>query len=376
MLCCFRSNSILSYRGGQPHDIGEVNGIPVLDVQSVNGEIRHFLDRPVDELEGNQIEGVINWERRFDHMQQHAGQHILSAVLEDIFGYKTISFHLGKDLLTIDLNVEELTDIEINEVEKRANQIILNNYPIKSKWIKMSETKQYQLRKEPSVNEDIRLVMIPSIDYNPCGGTHPLSTGEVMAIKILGWERHKKMVRLLFVCGYRVLKQMNQKHTTLMELTTMLSSPEHQIPEAVKRVLDNQKELEQKVKQLENELLSREARELQNNQSPIIKIYNNRSINELKIIAQVLVRESNDASVFFASLNDKRIQIVATKGKNSLMNIKAIISQILPLINGKGGGSETFVQAGGETTLTTDEIVNLFHELLKKQQAREDCEDR
>lgn len=141
-------------------------------------------------------------------MQQHCGQHILTAAFVELLNIPTVSFHLGSELVTIDLATEQLTDEQLALVEKRANEIILENRPIETKWITKEELPNFPLRKDVSVDEDIRLVIIPDYDYNGCGGTHPTSTGQVSTIKIMGTEKMKKNIRVSFVCGNRVLKQL------------------------------------------------------------------------------------------------------------------------------------------------------------------------
>ncbi|WP_313897576.1 alanyl-tRNA editing protein [Bacillus litorisediminis] len=155
------------------------------------GEIRHYLEKPIPDI-SQPVIGQIDWDRRFDHMQQHAGQHILSAAFEELFHMKTVSFHLGTEVLTIDLDTSELTEDIALQAENLANQIILENRPIETKWVTEEEAKKYRLRKELSVTDQIRLVIIPDFDYNGCGGTHPSSTGQVGSIKILNWEKQRK----------------------------------------------------------------------------------------------------------------------------------------------------------------------------------------
>ena len=138
-----------------------------------------------------EVEGVLDWERRFDHMQQHAGQHILSAAFVELFGFPTVSFHLGKEVVSIDLDVEDVSSEQLNAVEKLANDIILENRLIEIKWVTEDELHHYPLRKQLAVTDEIRLVIIPDFDYNGCGGTHPSSTGQVSALKILSTEKHE-----------------------------------------------------------------------------------------------------------------------------------------------------------------------------------------
>ncbi|MGG1684419.1 alanyl-tRNA editing protein [Pseudalkalibacillus sp. NRS-1564] len=175
--------------GGQPYDSGTINGVQVLDVEEVDGEVRHYVDGKLPEAE--HIHGDINWPRRFDHMQQHTGQHILSAAFEDQLGYSTVSFHLGQEVCTIDLNVATLDDDEVRAAEKFANNVVQQNLPIETKWVSEEELANYTLRKQLAVSEDIRLVMIPDVDYSGCGGTHPSSTGQVQAVSILKIEKQK-----------------------------------------------------------------------------------------------------------------------------------------------------------------------------------------
>ncbi|MBW9234856.1 hypothetical protein JQK62_21995, partial [Leptospira santarosai] len=140
-------------------DTGTINEAEVLDVEEVDGEIRHYISEPTFEV-GEKVDFQIDWTRRFDFMQQHTGQHILTAAFVELFGIQTTSFHLGKELVTIDLDVKNVTEEQLLEVEKRANQIILENRPIKTKWVTKDELSNYPLRKQVTVEEDIRLVII------------------------------------------------------------------------------------------------------------------------------------------------------------------------------------------------------------------------
>ena len=196
--------------GGQPHDTGIIQDLTVIDVEKINDEIRHYVEGDVSTLTGEVI-GKIDWARRFDHMQQHTGQHILTAAFVELFGFSTVSFHLGAGLVSIDLATESVTDAQLVEAEARANEIILENRPVETKWITEDELSNYNLRKDITVEGDIRLVIIPDFDYNGCGGTHPTSTGQVSVIKIMAIEKMKGNIRLSFVCGNRVLQELTMR---------------------------------------------------------------------------------------------------------------------------------------------------------------------
>lgn len=345
--------------GGQPFDTGYLNGIEVVDVEEVDDEIRHYIKE--DLATTNRIEGEINWERRFDHMQQHAGQHILSAAFEELYGYKTVSFHLGKDTLTIDLNTDMLNADEATKVEALANQVILENRPIITKWVDEEELKQYRLRKELSVSSNIRLVIIPDFDYNGCGGTHPNNTAEVGSLKILGWERQKKIVRVEFVCGQRVLNQLGKKHEIIKELTNQLNAPEQDLSAAVNRLLGQKKELERSVEEMKEQLLRLEADEIiRAGKNDIIStVFRDRSIQELQKLARLLVANAEEKVFLLVSENQDKLQFVLAKGKNAEGNLKEWSKEALSLIDGKGGGNETLVQGGGKL-ISGEEFIREF----------------
>ena len=350
--------------GGQPFDMGTLDGIQVTDVEEIDGEIRHYITEPLRDKKA--IEGGIDWIRRFDHMQQHSGQHILSAAFEQLFGYKTVSFHLGKATLTIDLETENMSTKEAETAEKLANEIILENRPIISKWVSQDKLQQYQLRKELSVSENVRLVIIPDFDYNGCGGTHPRSTAEVGSLKILGWERQKKKIRVEFVCGNRVLQQLGQKHSVLQQLTSLVNAPEQDMTGAVIRLLENRKSLEKSLEQTKAQFLSYEAKELIEHCTGkvVSQGFQNRSIQELQKLAKLLVLESENKIFLLVAENEDKLQFVFARGKDAEGNMKALAGEALALINGKGGGNESFAQGGGELKIPGEQLLKITAEKL------------
>lgn len=344
--------------GGQPHDLGLINGIEVTNVEVIDGEIRHFLTNPLPD-NTTEVNGQIDWERRFDHMQQHAGQHILSAAFEQLFKFQTISFHLGKDTVTIDLNVTEVSEQQLMETEQLANQIILENRLIETKWVTEKELSNYKLRKATSLKENIRLVIIPDFDYNACGGTHPISTGQVRAIKILQTEKQKKAVRVEFICGERILTHLHRKHLVLVNLVSILSTPENKIMNATKNLLTQNSRLEKQVVDLSNSLLAYEAKELResSDKTTITCIFENRSMQELQKLAKLVIQETPNSICILVSNNQDKLQVVAAKGNDVEQSMKELIAHVLPYINGKGGGNERMAQGGGEKIITSEQLI-------------------
>ncbi|MGO4889888.1 alanyl-tRNA editing protein [Anaerobacillus sp. MEB173] len=356
--------------GGQPHDIGTLQDVSVINVEEVKGEIRHIINQPLNVDDDDELVGIIDWERRFDHMQQHAGQHILSAIFENFYGYKTVSFHLGKEVCTIDLTTANLTEDEAVHVESKANEIILENRPIETKWVTEAELSNYSLRKELSVSENIRLVIIPNLDDNGCGGTHPDSTGQVGSLKILGWEKQKKNIRVSFVCGKRVLRQFHDKHRVIQNVTSILSVPQEKIETAVERMVQQTKDLEKAIDELKLELIEHDAirymktAENIHSYKVITAIFTNRPIVELQQLARVIATKTNDNLVLFINENDNKLQLICARSVELNLNMNQVVKSILPLINGKGGGNELFAQGGGEKTISAqqlmDELINVI----------------
>ena len=350
--------------GGQPNDVGRINDLVVFDVEEVEGEIRHYIAEPSLQV-GQSVELEINWHRRFDFMQQHTGQHILTASFVELFGIQTTSFHLGKELVTIDLDVKKVSDEQLFEVEKRANQIILENRPVETKWVSKDELDAYPLRKQVAVEEDIRLVIIPDFDYNGCGGTHPSSTGQIGALKILDTEMQKGHVRIHFVCGSRVLTQLHRKQQTLQEVTRILSASEDGVVNSVKVLLENGKKLEKTMEDLQGQLLNYEKKEIlsgMNEGTEVIeRVFQQKSIQQLQKLARLIVTEATNCQLIFIAENEGLLQVVLARGTDNQMNMKQLIAQILPLINGRGGGSQSFAQGGGTTNLTGEQLLEQIH---------------
>ncbi|WP_138420365.1 alanyl-tRNA editing protein [Aquibacillus sediminis] len=356
--------------GGQPYDTGNISGVKVYDVEEVDGEIRHYIESPL-EL-GEIYSGKIDWDRRFDHMQQHAGQHILSAAFEDHFGYKTVSFHLGKEVCSIDLAIDSLNDREANQVESIANQITMENRSIETKWVSEQEAANYPLRKDLSVNENIRLVIIPNFDYNGCGGTHPNATGQVGAIKILNWEKQKKKLRLYFVCGNRVMQQLDQNHKVMRQLTDLFNAPQKQLVEVGRQTLQQTKDLEKSIDELKAQLMEHEADELINDaksypQYQLVQaIFQQRPMTEVQYLAKTVAMKMKDCIVTMVNQTDQKTQIVCATSEEVTIDANVLLKNVLPLIEGKGGGTASFAQGGGNKKVSSEQMLQAFADHLRE----------
>ncbi|MBJ7944980.1 MULTISPECIES: serine-tRNA(Ala) deacylase AlaX [Bacillus cereus group] len=355
--------------GGQPYDTGTLNGTLVTNVEEVNGEIRHFI---AEQLEAEEVEGKINWERRFDHMQQHAAQHILSAAFWDHFNIPTIGFHLGKETVTIDLETENLPAETIEKAVQIANNIVFENHPIRIQWMNLEEAKTLPLRKETTLTENIRVVIIENFDYNGCGGTHPRRTGEVGLIQVLNWERNKGGIRLTFIAGWRTLKLMGQQQQIMKDVSKQLNSSETDIPAKVAQLLISQKENEKAIQTMNEKLLFAEANELLQQPAEIhaglliSKVFTNRSMQEVAKLSAIITEQQEHAITYFIIENDDKLQCILACGKTVTLDMNALLKDALPAIEGKGGGNKKSARGGGKAIMSGDEFL---HQLISSLQS-------
>ncbi|WP_047152775.1 serine-tRNA(Ala) deacylase AlaX [Aneurinibacillus tyrosinisolvens] len=356
--------------GGQPCDLGTLSGIDVIDVEEIEGEIRHRLRGALPE-DKSEIAGKIDWQRRFDHMQQHTGQHILSAAFEQLYDAATVGFHLGRETVTVDIALPELSREQAEAVEQLANSIVFENRDIIARFVEPQELAQLPLRKPPSVSENVRIVMIADFDYSPCGGTHPSRTGEVGPIKILTWERYKNNNRIEFVCGARTIREMNKKQMILRDASRLLTSGEAELADNVTRLLTERKELERSLLEARGKLFEYEAGELVE-AAPlnagihlVTKTFTDRTMQDLQKLANHVTSIKPNTVALFAGYGDKT-QLVFARGSAVPIAMNNLLKETLPLIDGKGGGNPNVAQGGGNMSVSAGDVVAYAERILKE----------
>ncbi len=213
--------------GGQPWDLGTLNGIPVLQVLDDEGAIVHVLERDVD---GESVLGTIDWARRLDHMQQHTGQHVLSQAFIEIVNGETRSFHLGADVSTLEIGIGQISDETLDRVERRANEIVFEDRAVKTYFVPSERIAEVPLRRPPKVEGLVRVVEVEGFDYSACGGTHVRRTGEIGLIKVIASERIRGNVRFTFVCGGRALADSQVKTRVCRGLVGKFNVPDQGNP--------------------------------------------------------------------------------------------------------------------------------------------------
>lgn len=335
--------------GGQPGDQGSLNGIQVLNTleREEDKAVVHVLAAP---LTAEIVTGQVDWERRFDHMQQHTGQHILSQAFERILDAETVGFHLGADVVTIDLALDGLSAEQASQVEEEANRVVFQDRPVICRFVSQEELGSLPLRKPPKVTGEIRIVEVEGYDWSPCGGTHVRRTGEVGIIALRKWERRGSTIRLDFLCGRRALADYRWKNAAVNRLATGLSIKDRELVETVERLLAEASEVRRQLNFAKDRLLDYEAAELvAMTPGPpyvICRSWRDRPVEEVRrlaqraterpgVIALLGVVTGDKANLVFACSNDQRV------------DMNAILRAVIPLIGGKGGGTPSLAQGGG-----------------------------
>ncbi|WP_077617943.1 alanyl-tRNA editing protein [Bacillus sinesaloumensis] len=328
--------------GGQPSDSGLIDTIRVLDVFQKDGEVYHKLPHP---LEKETVECQIDWELRYDHMQQHTGQHLLSAICIDEYDAHTSSFHLGKDNVTIDLSVPEFSDEQLKHIENQVNKEIFANRDINTYFVTKEQAGTLPLRKMPEVEgNEIRIVEIDGIDTSACAGTHVSRTGELGIMKLLKTEKSKGNTRVSFIFGGRALKDYQTTHTILTSLATQHSTNREGLAEKIAKIEIENKHYQKEIEELKEKLNQFLAQELiQTHEGSIIsKSFEDKSLKELQGIAKQ-IHEATNQCVIFTTTHENKLLI--SHSGSFPVQCGQLFKQELKSYNGKGGGNNTTAQA-------------------------------
>ena len=335
--------------GGQPGDTGLLNSIPVTGVEEgPSGEILHML---AAELPTGGVHGRIDWERRFDHMQQHSGQHVLSQAFLKTAGAGTASFHLGSDTSTIDIGVAHPSSEQIGAAESLASRIVFEDRQVSVLNVSRQELADLGVRKESQREGEIRVIDIEGFDRSPCGGTHVRRTGEIGLIAILGWEHYKGMTRVGFACGARALRIFREQRDILSRLSSQFSASSHDLPQLSEKLLAERSRWQRENLRLNDQLLEFEALEIMGHadkiQRPIIvcRRVERRDLESLKILARKLTARSGVLAVL--STTQDPAQIVVAKSQDVPGDCGLAVKQAAAARGGKGGGKPDMAQAGG-----------------------------
>lgn len=333
--------------GGQPHDTGYLNDYHVMNVVEEDERIIHVIEGTF--ANEKMVNGRIDWSRRYDHMQQHSGQHLLSAVIRKDYGFETVGFHLGNETVTIDINTDQHLPYE--EIERKVFELILRKLPIESQFIAREELDPYVIRKVPKDQPFIRIVEIPDIDFNACCGTHPSFTSEIGLVKILRTELVRGNRRIYFVAGWRAYSAFQNVYEQMVSTINELKTNPSDMIQRLRSIKENQENLQKELRKANQErtyweaLVRRNDYENLGNYRLYSMMWKERPLQELKDLAKTLI-ESEDAIVIYGT-EVPTTQLVLACSDNVPLSMQEIVSELARQSGGKGGGNRVFAQISG-----------------------------
>jgi alanyl-tRNA synthetase len=329
--------------GGQPHDTGRLGNARVVEVVDEGDRIAHRLDAPVS---GGPVDGAIDWGRRFDHMQQHTGQHLLSAVLADLIGHATLSVHFGKEVSTLDLDTPDLAHAQVVEAELRANRIVTENRPVEVSFEEAASAEG--LRKASEREGTLRIVTIRDLDRSACGGTHVRATGEIGPILIRRLERVRKTMRLEFLCGERAVRRARADAELLAGLAATQSAAPEELPALFAAQLQEMSAAATVRRDLETALAGYRARELYQasvrgaGSAQVVMVQEDAGPPD-RLRALALAVAGLHRGVFLGATRAPAGVIVAS-AEDSGVDVGRLVKEVLGRVGGRGGGNARLAQ--------------------------------
>ena len=354
--------------GGQPFDTGVLDGLRVLDVvDEEDGSIAHVIEqpaglpRPLPEV-GQPVHGTIDWTRRFDHMQQHTGQHVLSAAFDRTIAVRTVSFHLGTASATIDL-AREVSSREIDAAEQEANRIVWEDRAVSIRFASAEEAARLPLRKEPARGGTLRLIDVDAFDLSACGGTHVSRTGAIGIIAVASSERFKGGQRIEFLCGGRALVRFRSLRDTVASASRLLSAGADDLSATIERLQSEAKVHKRTVADLQTMLATYRAEELASSAEDVrleaSALGAGRSPAVVRLVARAIEADANGLKTLATTITRKPGYVVAlasparpalvvvSRSTDVDVNANAVLSTLLARFGGRGGGKPDIAQGGG-----------------------------
>lgn len=337
--------------GGQPNDLGFLGGRGVLDVIDREQSVVHVLDGPLDR--GARVKGVVDWTRRFDHMQQHSGQHMLSAAFESLCKARTSSFHLGPASCTIDLDLA-LSAPQITAAEDEVNRVVWLDREVRVCFAPADLGQALSLRKESARTGTLRLIEVTDFDRSACGGTHVARTGAVGLVAVTGWEKFKGGTRVEFVCGGRALRRMREWREVFSATSRVLSVLPAGLASAVERLQGDNKTLGKRVRELQAQLAVHKAAELvsagqrrADGRIAIVETLEGWDAAGLSSLASAAAAAPGVCAALFSNSTPALVAVACAP--DSGVNAAAVVKALLERFGGKGGGKPELAQGGGLT---------------------------
>lgn len=342
--------------GGQPFDTGTLGGVRVLSVHEQGGQILHQLEAPL-EL-GATVEGIIDWIPRYDHMQHHTGEHILSGLVHARYGYDNVGFHMGTDEVTMDFN-GLLTMEQLDALEDEANSLIYRNLPVEESFPGGEELAVLDYRSKKELSGLVRIITIPGADICACCGTHVKTTGEVGIIKVTGMIRYKGGVRISILCGRKALLDYRQRIRTTGRISNLLSAKPELIGDAVEKLKSDCQDKEFQIGKLSQQLFALKTASYADSEKPLVLFEEGLAPVRLRQLCTMLYEQNKGGVVLVCSGSEERGEYQYALG-SARADMRALSKRLNSRLNGKGGGSSLMAQ--GTYHGTGQVIAQVFEE--------------
>jgi len=326
--------------GGQPCDLGTLNGVEVTDVKEVGEEVFHAVAQALD----GEVRGVIDWDRRRDHMQQHHGQHLLSEAFLQVARAQTTSFHLGRKECSIDLD-RPVTPLDVERAETLANMIVFEGRPVQIGFYSPDEARTLPLRKAAPDQSRIRVVQVKDFDCQACCGTHPRTSAEVGVILVTGVERQKGTSRISFVCGFRALAESRENGRVLGALRSKLSSVREELEKSVDRMQEEAAAARKALAAAERTAAEYVGRDLAARGKVVLEVCEGKGIEYLRVLANAVVAQPGRVAILGGT--GETSSVVLARSADLALDLRPLFKDVLAPIQGRGGGPANFVQGGG-----------------------------
>ncbi|MDO4519806.1 MAG: alanyl-tRNA editing protein [Eubacteriales bacterium] len=337
--------------GGQPYDQGTINDIKVEEVHEKAGELLHYTKTAIDP--GTKIHGKIDWNRRFDFMQQHSGEHMVSGLICERFHCDNVGFHLGSDVVTIDFNTV-VTEEQLLEIEEEANALIWQNAQVEITYPSPEELEKLPYRSKKELTGKVRIVRFPNADLCACCGTHVSNTGEIGMVKFLSVEKCREGIRAEMICGKRVLNYMNLINEQNRKVSVLLSAKPAHTAEAVERLYDENTRNKSKVARMEEELFAIEA-ERHVDQGNAILFKENLEADSVRKLTDLVMHSCKGRCIVFSDNQDGSFKYAIGEIDGDLRQFTKDMNTAL---NGRGGGKPFFVQ--GSVRASKEDILDFI----------------
>lgn len=339
--------------GGQPSDVGTLGDAKVTEVHEKDGELLHYTDKALEV--GAKVEGKIDWARRFDLMQQHSGEHMVSGLIHEAYGYDNVGFHMGSDTITIDLN-GPLDEAQLAEIERKTNQKIWEDTQIKIIYPTAEELEKIDYRSKKELTGQVRIVEFPGVDICACCGTHVTHTGEIGMVKLLSVEKFREGVRIEMICGKRVLDYLNMVNDQNHQISVKLSAKMDKTAQAVERLQEENFRLKGQVGQLVDDMCRKEAERYAGSGSVLI-FMDGMDADSVRKLADAVTQTCQGCCAVFSGNADGSYKYAMGEKDGDL---RQFTKEMNAKLNGRGGGKPFFVQ--GSVQASEKEIRNFFEQ--------------